>query len=78
MRQPRERDKRRARGSAMTADQVGLLRLDIAMMTQADFARLCGVHPVTVSRWESGTVSIGADRAESIRSAVANHLKRSR
>lgn len=38
----------------MTADQIKSLRLSL-YRTQAAFAKIIGVTPVTVSRWEAGT-----------------------
>lgn len=40
----------------MTADAISSIRNDLGL-SQAKFAELLGVHPVTVSKWERGVLS---------------------
>lgn len=40
----------------MTADEIRAIRNDLGL-SQAKFAELLGVHPVTVSKWERGVLS---------------------
>lgn len=43
----------------MTAERIREIRLQFAL-SQSQFAEILGVHPLTVSRWETGRYDIEA------------------
>ncbi len=47
----------------MTGEEVRQIRKRLGL-TQAEFARLVGVHLVTVSRWEKGALGIRESAAK--------------
>jgi DNA-binding transcriptional regulator YiaG len=55
--------------STMQSDDVQRLRKRLGL-TQAKFARLLGVHRVSVARWESGASKVQAPMAKLIRLIV--------
>jgi len=54
----------------MTGDEVRRIRRRLGL-TQVEFAKLVGVHSVTVSRWETGELGLRATSEKLLRLLAA-------
>lgn len=61
----------------MTPEDVQRLRKRLGL-TQAELAALAGVHEMTVSRWERGTVTIREHTAKLLRMLAAEQARKRR
>lgn len=52
-------------------NQFEHIRREIFNLTQAEFARICGVTQATVSRWENGSLAPGHVEMTAIRAEAA-------